>query len=101
MHRLHAAGIRILAGTDAGNWGLIHGYSLHRELVRLVEAGLSPREALGASTTDAGEFLGRRFGVQTGDAANLVVLDASPLDNIANTQRISMVVMRGQVVYQQ
>jgi imidazolonepropionase-like amidohydrolase len=101
VHRLHAAGIRMLAGTDAGNWGVIHGYSLHRELVRLVEAGLSPWDALAASTTRAGEFLGRRFGVQPGDAANLVVLDASPIDDITNTQRISMVVMRGRAVYHQ
>ena len=99
VRRLHAAGIRMLAGTDAGNWGVIQGYSLHRELVRLVEAGLSPWEALAASTTQAGEFLGRRFGVQPGDAANFVVLDASPIDDITNTQRISMVVIRGQIVF--
>jgi imidazolonepropionase-like amidohydrolase len=99
VRRLHAAGVPMLTGTDAGNPGVIHGYSVHREMIRLVEAGLSPWEALTAATTGAGEFLGRPFGVRVGAAANLVVLDASPVDDIANTQRISLVVMRGQIAY--
>jgi len=99
VRRLHLAGVPMLTGTDAGNPGVVQGYSVHRELLRLVEAGLSPWEALAASTTKAGEFLGRRYGVQVGDAANLVVVDGSPIDDIANTQRISLVVMRGQVAY--
>jgi imidazolonepropionase-like amidohydrolase len=98
---LHAAGVRMLVGTDAGNPGTFQGYSVHRELIRLVQAGLSPWEALAAATTDAGLFLERKFGVQAGDAANLVVLEASPIDDIANTQRIAIVVARGKVVYRQ
>jgi imidazolonepropionase-like amidohydrolase len=98
VRRLSAAGIPMLTGTDAGNWGVIQGYSVHRELIRLVEAGLTPWQALAGSTSLAGEFLGRKFGVRPGDDANLVVLDANPLDDIANTQRITMVVMRGKVV---
>lgn len=101
VRRLHAAGVPMLAGTDAGNVGVVQGYSVHRELIRLVQAGLSPWEALAASTTRAGEFLGRSFGVQAGDVANLVALDASPIDDIGNTQRIVMVVVRGQVAYRQ
>src|SRR6185503_11791304 len=99
IRRLHAAGVPMLTGTDAGNLGVVQGYSVHRELIRLVEAGLSPWDAIAASTTRAGEFLGRKFGVQPGDDANLVVLEGSPIDDIANTQRISRVVMRGRVVY--
>lgn len=91
----------MLVGTDAGNPGTFQGYSVHRELIRLVQAGLSPWEALAAATTDAGVFLERKFGVQAGDAANLVVLEASPIDDIANTQRIAIVVARGKVVYRQ
>ena len=98
--RLHGAGVPMLTGTDAGNWGVIQGYSVHRELVRLVEAGLTPWDALAASTINAGQFLGRKFGVHQGDEANLVVLDGSPIEEITNTQRISMVVMRGEIVYQ-
>ncbi len=99
VRRLHEAGVTMLTGTDAGNWGVIQGYSVHRELIRLVEAGLSPWEALAASTTNAGAFLGRNFGVQEGDAANLVVLDASPIEDIVNTQQINMVIMRGRIVH--
>ena len=89
----------MLAGTDGGNPGVIQGFSVHRELTRFVEAGLSPWDALAAATTRAGEFLGRHYGVSTGDEANVVVVDKSPLDDIANTQQISLVVMRGQIAY--
>lgn len=99
VRRLHGAGVRMLTGTDAGNWGVFQGYSVHRELIRLVEAGLSPWEALAASTTSAGEFLGRGYGVSSGDQADLVVLDASPIEDIGNTQRIALVLMRGRVVF--
>jgi imidazolonepropionase-like amidohydrolase len=99
VRRLHGAGVRMLTGTDAGNWGVFQGYSVHRELIRLVEVGLSPWEALAASTTSAGEFLGRGYGVSSGDQADLVVLDASPIEDIGNTQRIALVLMRGRVVF--
>jgi imidazolonepropionase-like amidohydrolase len=92
------AGVTILTGTDSGNFGTIQGYSLHRELIKLVAAGLTPWQALAASTTKAGEFLGRSWGVRPGDEANLVVLEASPIDDIRNTERIAMVIQRGQVV---
>ena len=92
------AGVTILTGTDAGNWGTIQGYSVHRELVKLVAAGLTPWQALAASTTEAGTFLGRAFGVRLGDEANLIILDASPLDDIRNTQRIALVIHHGKLV---
>ncbi|MDX1396604.1 MAG: amidohydrolase family protein [Gemmatimonadota bacterium] len=97
--RLHEAGVPMLTGTDAGNWGIFQGWSVHRELIRLVEAGLSPWDALAAATTTAGDFLGRDYGVSVGDEASLVVLDASPIDEIRNTQAIAMVVLRGQVAF--
>jgi imidazolonepropionase-like amidohydrolase len=99
VRRLHAGGVRMLVGTDAGNWGVFQGYSVHREMARLVQAGLTSWEALEAATTLAGEFLGQKYGVQPGDVANLVVLEASPVENIESTQRIGMVVMRGKVVF--
>jgi imidazolonepropionase-like amidohydrolase len=99
VRRLAAAGVSMLTGTDAGNVGVVQGYSVHREMLRLVEAGLTPWDALRASTTNAGKFLGRAYGVGPGDQADLVVLDASPLEDIANTQTIGLVVMRGRVVY--
>ena len=98
VRRLHAAGIPMMTGTDAGNLGTLQGYSVHRELIRLVQAGLSPWEALAAATTRPGEFLGRKWGVRPGDIANLVVLEASPISDIANTQRIALVVLHGKLL---
>lgn len=99
VRRLHAGGVRLLVGTDAGNWGIFQGYSVHRELVHLVEAGLSPWEALAAASTASGDFLGRKFGVVPGDEAHLVVLNASPLEDIRHTQEIEMVILRGRIVH--
>lgn len=98
LARLAAAGVRIVAGTDAGNVGTVHGYSLHRELVLMRRAGLSPWQVLAAATTTAGDFLGRRWGLAVGDEGTVVVLDASPLDDIGNTQALFAVVQRGVVV---
>ena len=92
------AGVLMLTGTDSGNWGTIQGYSVHRELIKLVEAGLSTWQALAASTVNAGEFLGRNYGVGPGDEANLVVLRASPIEDIANTQEIELVIHHGKIV---
>jgi hypothetical protein len=98
VRRLRDGGVTILAGTDVGNLGTFQGYSLHRELELLVRAGLTNREALAAATTSAGEFLGKRYGVRPSDEANLLLLDASPLDDIANTQKIAAVIHHGVVV---
>lgn len=92
------AGIPILAGTDAGNPGLFQGYSLHRELVLLTQAGLSNWEALTAATTAPGRFLSAPLGLQKGDRANLLVLPASPLNDIRHTQNVDRVIYHGQVV---
>jgi imidazolonepropionase-like amidohydrolase len=96
--RLHRAGVVMLTGTDAGNLGVVQGYSVHREMIHLVAAGLDPWDALAAATVNPGKLLGRAYGVRPGDQADLVVLEASPVEDIANTQKIGMVVMRGRVV---
>lgn len=96
---LAEAGVRIAAGTDTGNPGTILGYSLHHELALMVErAGLSPWQALASSTTSAGEFLGRAYGLAAGDEGSVVVLDASPIQDIRNTEKIHLVIHRGAVV---
>jgi hypothetical protein len=92
------AGVRILAGTDVGNAWLVPGDSLHRELALLVEAGLTPMEALQSATRDAADFLGRSkvFGtLEKGKVADIIILDANPLDDIHNTRKIHAVVTRG------
>lgn len=95
---LARAGVPMLAGTDGGNFAVFQGYSVHRELALLRAAGLSPWAALRAATTDAALFLGRRWGVEPGDEATLLVLDASPLEDVAHTTRIHAVVRKGIVV---
>lgn len=99
IRKLKEAGVTVLAGTDSGNWGTIQGYSVHREMIILTEAGFSPFEALAAATTWAGEFLGIKSGVTPGSRASLVILSASPLDDIRNTQEIELVIHQGEVVY--
>ncbi len=95
------AGVPMLAGTDGGNPGVFQGYSVHRELELLEAAGLSRWAVLRSATTDAARFLGRRWGVDPGDEATLLVLDASPLESIANTRRIHAVIQEGVVVDRQ
>ena len=92
------AGVPMLAGTDGGNPGIFQGYSVHRELELLAAAGLSSWAVLRSATTDAARFLGRRWGVEPGDEATLLVLDASPLESISNTKRIHAVIQAGVVV---
>ena len=92
------ANVPILAGTDAGNPGVFQGYSLHRELQLLVEAGLSNGKALAAATTAPARFLDASVGLQPGARANLLVLNASPLSDIRHTQAIHRVIHRGRVV---
>lgn len=96
---MHRAGVPIMLGTDTGTCGMFPGFSVHDELKRLVDAGLSPREALRAATVEPARFLGVRSGqVAPGHAADLVVLDADPLRDIANTRQLSGVVVRGRYI---
>lgn len=95
---LHPANVQLLAGTDTPNPYTYPGFSLHEELELLVSAGLSPMEALQTATLRAAEFLGteRSFGsVEEGKIANLVLLDANPLEDIRNTEKIRGVVFHG------
>ncbi len=92
---LASAGVPMLTGTDAGNPAVFQGYSVHREMALLVEAGLSPWDALAASTTNAGRFFGRNWGIGIGAEASLVVLDRSPIEDIRNTESIHLVIHRG------
>jgi imidazolonepropionase-like amidohydrolase len=95
--RMHRAGVRILPGSDAP-WLVVPGFSLHDELVLLVKAGLTPAEALRAATLDMAQFLGMQNSlgtVESGKFADLVLLDANPLEDIRNTQKIRAVFMQG------
>ncbi len=96
---MQKAGVGILAGTDTGNPYCIPGFTLHDELQLLVRAGLTPLEALQAATVNPARFLGKEddFGaLKVGKIANLVLLEANPLDNIENTTKIAAVILDGQ-----
>jgi imidazolonepropionase-like amidohydrolase len=97
---MRAAGVRILAGTDIGVLNIVPGRSMHDELALLVrDIGMTPHEALQAATVHAAAFMGldREVGsIATGTQADMILLDANPLDDIAHISRISGVVLRGQ-----
>ncbi len=95
---LHRAGVPLLAGTDSTDAFVVPGFSLHQELELLVEAGLTPLEALRMATYNPAVFLNQRKergAVEKGRVADLVLLDANPLDDIRNTRRIYGVVKDG------
>jgi imidazolonepropionase-like amidohydrolase len=94
--------VTILAGTDAGflNSYNYPGIGLHQELGWLVHYGLAPSQALQAATINGARFLGHEdeYGtLEAGKVADVVLLDADPLRDIAATRKIHAVVQRGQV----
>jgi Amidohydrolase family len=96
---MQRAGITLLAGSDIGAPLLIPGFSLHDELQLLVErAGLTPLQALQAATISPARVMHLTDSIGTveaGKLADLVLLDANPLETISNTRRISAVVANG------
>jgi hypothetical protein len=98
LRALHRGGVKILMGTDAPQQFSVPGFSLHRELLRMREAGMSPYEILESGTVNVGKYFAKQdaFGtVAPGQRADLVLLDANPLADIANVAKISGVMVRG------
>jgi hypothetical protein len=101
VHRAQTLGVRLLAGTDITIPYTYPGFSPHDELKLFVEADLSPMQALQTATTNPARLLGlsNTWGrVQPGFTANLVLLSADPLADIANTSKIDAVVLNGEVL---
>jgi len=95
---LHKAGVPFLAGTDTPPGVYVFpGFSLHEELQRFVAAGFTPLEALQTATLNPALFFHREdFGtVEKGKIADLVLLEANPLEDIRNTQKIAAVILNG------
>jgi imidazolonepropionase-like amidohydrolase len=101
VDQMHRAGVPFLTGTDtAAGVHVFPGFSVHEELAFFVKAGFTPMEALQAATRNPAQFLGRLRDlgtVEAGKIADLVLLDANPLDDIHNTQKIDAVVLAGRL----
>ena len=98
IRMMHKAGVEIMAGSDFSDWALVPGVDLHNELALLVEAGFTPMEALQAATLNPAKFLGKTdtYGtIQVGRAADLVLLDMNPLEDISHTRKIHAVILGG------
>lgn len=98
--RMQRDGVKLLAGTDVPNPYCLPGFGLHDELGLLVEAGLTPQQALQTAMCNPAQFLGRdkEMGtIQKGKRADLVLLDADPLMDIHNTTKIHAVVLNGRL----
>lgn len=98
LRAFKAAGVPIVAGTDVGTSGVVAGFSLHDELELMAKAGMGNQEVLASATRLPAEWLGvqgDRGTIGIGKRADLVLLDASPLEDIANTRRIAGVFASG------
>ena len=98
---VHDAGIPVITGTDTGVRGVLLGVSSVMELELHDEAGLTPRETLRSATYEAQRMMGqeRKVGtVEIGKIADLVILDANPLDDIRSVRRVNRVIRGGIVV---
>lgn len=96
--QFRAAGIPIMTGTDCTIPIVVPGYALHDELAELVDAGLTPYEALEAATAAPAKFLGvfdNVGSIEQGKRADLILLEDNPLDTIRNTQHRAGVMVRG------
>lgn len=101
VRRMNEAGVEILAGTDAACEGGLPGFSLHTELALLVEAGLSPLQAIQAATINPARYFAAADSmgvVVPGALADLLLLNANPLDDISNTRDIYATVFDGRLL---
>jgi imidazolonepropionase-like amidohydrolase len=98
--RLSAAGARIILGSDTGLEDHPFGYAEQKELQLMAEAGMTPSQVITAATSRAAEFLGLadRGTLAPGKRADLLVLDADPLDDIRNTRRIAKLYIAGREI---
>lgn len=101
VREMNAASVPIMAGTDSTAPYVFPGSSLHEDIFYLVQAGLTPMQALQSATSKPAEFLGRsaeRGTIAVGKRADLVLLDANPLEDIGNTEKIRAVVLNGRLL---
>lgn len=98
LRELHQGGVKVLMGTDSPQQFSVPGFALHRELLRMRDAGMSNYEILKSGTANVGEYFAKQdsFGtIQPGKRADLVLLNANALTDITNTAKIDGVMVRG------
>jgi imidazolonepropionase-like amidohydrolase len=101
LRNLHAAGVTLVLGTDAGNAGTFHGPGVHREMEIWKNAGIPANDILKAVTLNNAQLLGAadRIGrIAPGYEASFLILDGNPLEDIGVTRRISDVFLKGERV---
>jgi imidazolonepropionase-like amidohydrolase len=98
LKTLHLGGVPILLGTDAPQQFSVPGFSIHREMKRMVAAGIPPYEVIKSGTQNVGLYFKSKdnFGtIEAGKRADMILLDANPLQNLDNFQKRSGVMVRG------
>jgi len=99
--KLHGAGVNIAAGTDSGTPGVVIGKGLHKELELMVEAGISPVEAIMAGTKNAADNLakaGELGTIESGKLADVIAVSGDPLEDIGDTRKIKLVIRDGEIL---
>lgn len=98
LKALHAGGARVLLGSDAPQQFNVPGFSIHREMRRMADAGMSPYDIVKSGTSSVGEYYKAKepFGtIVTGSRADLILVDANPLEDVGNMEKRSGVMVRG------
>jgi len=99
--KLHGAGVNIAAGTDSGTPGVVIGKGLHKEFELMVEAGISPMEAIIAGTRNAADNIAKasELGtIESGKLADVIAVFGDPLKDIRNTREIRLVIKDGEIL---
>ena len=102
IRAMEDGGVPILTGTDNTNPFVVPGFSIHDELAALVDAGLSPYEAISGATRLSSDFLRNDGGtILVGKRADLLLLERNPLDDVANLRTLQGIVLRGRWISKQ
>jgi len=102
LNKLYTKGVKIALGTDSGTPGVAIGRGVHKELELMVEAGLSPMDAILAGTSNAAENLGKgnELGtIEEGKLADIIAVTGNPLEDICNSRNVKLVVKGGEILF--